>query len=133
MRVRYLLISVAVLFAAGVLTASSYAKTNPKTCVGMWLFDEGNGNIAKYSSENMNNGTLMNDPKWVDGKFGKALSFTGVDDYVVIPKGAAMLEQQFSQMSFAAWVYLTGQVSMKCPDFFGHEIDKVKKVFCVRL
>ena len=41
MKVRYLLIGVVVLYVAGVLTASSYAKIDPKTCVGAWLFDEG--------------------------------------------------------------------------------------------
>jgi hypothetical protein len=107
MKVRYLLIVVVVLFAAGVLIAPSYGKIDPHTCIGMWLFDEGSGNVAKDSSENKNDGTLMNDPKWVGGKFGKALSFAGVDDYVVIPKGAAVLEQQFSQMSLVAWVYPT--------------------------
>lgn len=106
MNARCLLIGVVLLFVA-VLTTSSYAKIDPKTCVGVWLFDEGDGNIAKDSSESKNDGTLMNDPKWVNGKFGKALSFAGVNDYVVIPKGAAVLEQQFSQMSLSAWVYPT--------------------------
>ena len=75
MRARYLLIGVAVLFAVSVLTASSYAKIDPKTCVGMWLFDEGKGDTAADSSGNKNDGTLKNNPKWVDGKLDKALSF----------------------------------------------------------
>jgi len=107
MKARYLLIGVVVLFVAGVSSTSSYAKIDPKTCVGMWLFDEGSGNTAKDSSGSKNDGTLMNDPKWVNGKFGKALSFEGANDYVVIQKGAAVLEQQFSQMSIVAYVYPT--------------------------
>ena len=71
-----------VLFIAGVLTVSSYARLDPKTIAGVWLLDESTGNTAKDSSRNENDGTLMNGPKRVDGKFGKALSFDGVDDYV---------------------------------------------------
>ena len=51
--------------------------------VGAWHFDEGQGNIAHDSSGNNNHGTIYG-AKWVDGKFGKALEFDGVDDYVEI-------------------------------------------------
>lgn len=37
---------------------------------GVWLFDEGKGNITEDLTGNGNNGTLMNDTEWVDGKFG---------------------------------------------------------------
>ena len=61
----------------------------------MWLtFDEGSGNIAYDYSGNGNNGTLYNGttvcggtngcPLWVNGKFGKAVSFDGVDDWIEI-------------------------------------------------
>jgi hypothetical protein len=82
MKIRCLSIGVVVLFVACVLTASSYAKIDPKTAVGAWLLDEGSGKIAKDSSGNKNDGTFMNSPKWVDGKFDKALEFDGVEDYV---------------------------------------------------
>ena len=61
----------------------------------LWLkFDEGAGTIAHDSSQYSNDGTLYNGsvscfggdcPTWVDGKFGKALSFDGVNDYVEVP------------------------------------------------
>ena len=46
--------------------------------LGMWLFDEGEGDIAKDSSANGNDGQI-NGAKWVDGKIGKALSFDGAE------------------------------------------------------
>jgi hypothetical protein len=62
----------------------------------LWLrMDEGSGTIAYDYSGYGNNGTLYNGtnicsnpptsgcPTWVDGKFGRALSFDGVDDYVI--------------------------------------------------
>ncbi len=62
----------------------SSAKIDFETCVGMWLFDEGRGDVAKDSSGTDNNGTIEGGAKWVDGKFGKALSLDGSDDYVEI-------------------------------------------------
>lgn len=43
--------------------------------IGVWLFDDGKGNIALDSSKNGNEGKLIDNPQWVDGKFGKALNF----------------------------------------------------------
>lgn len=63
----------------------SNAKIDPKTAVGIWLFDEGKGDKAKDASGNGNDGELMNAPKWVDGKFSKALEFDGTDDWVRVP------------------------------------------------
>ena len=103
MKVKYLLIGAAVLFVVGVLTASSYANLNPKTCVGVWLFDNSNGNVAVDSSGNKNDGTLMNGPKWTDGKFDKALSFDGVDDYISLP---ATTSTNWEGITLAAWVWL---------------------------
>jgi len=67
------------LFFAGM----SYAAIDPGTIAGLWLFDEGAGNVAEDSSGNGNDGTLTGDPQWIAGKFGKALEFNG-DDYVSV-------------------------------------------------
>lgn len=104
MKMKILLIITATLFATIVLTITSFAKIDPKTCVGLWLLDEGKGDTAKDLSGNNYDGTIKNSPKWIDGKFGKALDFTGVNDHISIPKGSALLEQQFSQMTMVAWV-----------------------------
>lgn len=42
-------------------------------------FDEGQGSVAKDSSGLGNDGKLVNNPQWVDGKFGKALYFSKTD------------------------------------------------------
>ncbi len=80
MKAGCLMIGVVVLFVTGLLTNSSYADISLEDAVGIWLFDEGNGDIAKDSSGNGNEGQIMNAPEWVDGKSGKALRFDGVDD-----------------------------------------------------
>ncbi len=61
-----------------VFASISTAAFDLETVVGMWLFDEGKGNIAADSSENGNDGKFENDPKWTkDGKFGSGLEFDG--------------------------------------------------------
>jgi len=78
-------------------------------------FDEGSGNIAYDYSGNGNNGTLYNGtnicggidacPLWVDGKFGKALQFDGVDDYVLIPHSSSLnLDGYTNSYSIEFWV-----------------------------
>ena len=103
MKARYLLIGVVVLFAVSVLTTQSHAKIDPKTIVGMWLFDEGNGDVAKDSSGNGNDGTLKG-PKWIDGKFGKALSFNGTSDYVNAGNKPITDPGGTNILSISAWV-----------------------------
>ena len=51
--------------------------------IGWWKFDETNGTLAYDSSGNGNDGNLTGGPTWATGKIGGALSFDGVDDYVV--------------------------------------------------
>ncbi len=55
----------------------SAAEVSVDDAIGIWLFDEGKGNVAKDSSPNGNDGELIAGPKWVEGKFGGALEFDG--------------------------------------------------------
>ncbi len=74
------------LFSLSVLfTPTATAEIDPDTLVGMWLFDEGNGKVATDASENGLEGELVDGPKWVNGKFGKALELDGSGAHVVIP------------------------------------------------
>jgi len=101
MRVKCVLITMVVLFAVGMLADLSYAKIDPKTAAGIWLFDEGSGNTARDSSVNKNNGTLKGGVKWVDGKFGKALEFDGKDGNVEVPDNDTL---NVTAVTLAAWV-----------------------------
>lgn len=103
MRLKFLSVGITFLFAFGVMAVSSYAKIDPKNCIGIWLFDEGSGDVAKDSSENKNDGKIVNGPKWVEGRFGKALSFDGVDDYVNLP---TIVSTNWQGMTLMAWVWL---------------------------
>ena len=64
------------------LTGKMSAEIDLESAIGIWLFDEGTGNIAKDTSGKGNHGKLMDNPKWVEGKFNTALEFDGNDDWV---------------------------------------------------
>ena len=78
--------------------AASAAAIDSQSVVGLWGFDEREGDLARDSSGRGNDGTLIGNPEWVEGKFGAALQFDGADDYVDcgnarilhIPKGSMM-------------------------------------------
>ena len=78
------LLCVSLMAISLMFVGASFAKIDFGDCVGMWLFDEGNGNKAKDSSGTGNDGKIEGGAKWVNGKFGKALSLDGSDDYVEI-------------------------------------------------
>jgi hypothetical protein len=114
MKSKCLLIGIFGLFVVGVLTTSSYARIDPKTVVGMWSFDEGRDDVAADSSANENDGTLQNGPEWTEGKFGEAIQFDGVDDYVDM--GNADHLSITGDFTFSMWVdiseYPTGWRNM---------------------
>jgi len=63
--------------------------------VAQWKMDEGEGRTVYDSTENNNDGTLIlagsaTSSAWVSGKYGGALSFDGVDDYVDCGTGASL-------------------------------------------
>lgn len=79
------LVAIFVCLSFSFIAGQTEAAIDPETLVDAWLFDEGNGEVAKDLSGNKLDGTLKDNPKWVDGKFGKALELDGVGAYVEIP------------------------------------------------
>jgi len=90
------------------LAGISDAKIDPKTAVGIWLFDEGSGDTAKDSSKNGNDGILIGSPEWVDGEFSKALKFDGASAYVEIGDNP-ILAPTTNLLTVVAWVFITGE------------------------
>ncbi len=71
--------------------------------VAVWHFDEGSGTTAYDSSGNGNDGTLINGTSWTTGKYGNALDFDGVDDYVSVPHDSSY--KISLPLTISLWMY----------------------------
>ena len=97
---RLTVIYISFLVVSLMFAGRSYAKIDAETIVGIWLFDEGRGDVAQDSSVNGNDGTL-NGPQWTnESKFGSALEFNGSDSYIEFATGESM---KTSHLTFMAW------------------------------
>jgi hypothetical protein len=76
----------------------------PADAVLILHFDEGSGAIANDESGYGNDGTIYG-AKWVEGKFGKALKFDGVDDYVDCGNDTSL---NLTDFSIEAWIKAEG-------------------------
>ena len=110
------LVCVSLIVISLMFTSIGNAKIDPKTIVGAWLFNEGSGNTAKDSSGKSNHGKLMNNPKWVKGKFGQALEFDGADDCVDCGNDSSLAPGSGSY-SVEAWFKTS---DAKHQDIFNH-------------
>ncbi|MFW0837855.1 MAG: DUF2341 domain-containing protein [Candidatus Komeilibacteria bacterium] len=76
--------------------------------VAYYNFDEKTGTTAYDKSGNGNNGTLTNmdaATDWVSGKYGSALDFDGVNDYVNIPDpGANSVFDVTQNLTISMWM-----------------------------
>lgn len=96
--------SVRMMRVAGIVLLTTLSMTvraalDADAIVGLWYFDEGKGDVAKDTSGKGNDAKLMKEPKWVDGKFGKALEFAfATGNYAIAPI------QQSADLTIAAWV-----------------------------
>jgi hypothetical protein len=109
MKVLCSLIAAISVISAGVFTSSSYARVDPESVVGIWLFDEGEDDTAYDASGAKHDGEILGNVKWVDGKFGKALDFPGAPgSFVSIPD-----EEKLNLVTWSviAWVKINKGVS----------------------
>jgi len=99
-------ILVGVIFVAGFANPNdALAASRINSLVGYWAFDEGEGETAKDYSGSENDAVLKGGPEWVDGKFGNALAFDGIDDSVEAPNMAGIAA--FDEGTIELWVKLT--------------------------
>ena len=105
-------VSVSVLVAFCLLTSLVGPAMAASGEVLVLHFDEGSGTIARDSSGYGNDGTIYG-ATWVDGKYGKALWFDGVDDYVTVGNDATL---NFGTNSFSASVWVKSNEASNAHD-----------------
>jgi hypothetical protein len=90
------------LFSFVLVLSLALTSTTQAELVGWWRLDEGTGTVASDLSGYGNDGTLQSDPQWVNGKYGMALQFDGVDDYVEIPHADILTVD--NEVTVMAWI-----------------------------
>lgn len=93
--------TVTIIILTVILTALAVAFVKAKT-LALWLFDERQGDVAKDSSGNGNDGKI-NGAKYVPGKYGTALKFEG-DDFVDIGLPKSLQEGIVDAFTAEVWV-----------------------------
>jgi hypothetical protein len=88
---------------AGVGSASAQLSC-PADMVSYWKFDEGSGLIAN-DSVGGNQGGLLGAPAWTSGSVGGALSFDGIDDFVVTGNNPSL--NFANQLTMEAWINIS--------------------------
>lgn len=84
--------------SAGPFTPDAYT-------MALWHCNEGSGSILHDSSPNGNDGTISG-ATWSSGRFGGALQFDGIDDFVRVAHQASL--DYPGQITIDAWVNLQG-------------------------
>ena len=98
------------------LTVYTYAEIDLETARGIWLLDEGEGNVINDMSGNENHGELQGG-EWVDGPDGPALSLNGQNDRVIIQDSDSLyLEEAWT---ITSWVFVNA-----AENGFGHILGK---------
>jgi len=72
--------------------------------VAYWSFNEGSGEVLNDQSGNGNDGQINGKPKWVEGKFGKAIEFDGVDDFVLVKNHDSYNFGKGDSFSISLWI-----------------------------
>ena len=95
-------IFVCAIFLLGLVVNYSYAKIDPDRIVGIWLLDEGKGDVAEDASENGREGTITQG-QWEEGQFDGALEIKK-GGTVTIPLGKGIIEDK---VTFTLWLQFT--------------------------
>ncbi|RLG27662.1 hypothetical protein DRO03_11615 [Methanosarcinales archaeon] len=99
----WILLVIVVIALAG-LPAGVQAEGDDDGLVAEWHFDEGSGSVLADSSGNGNDG-VIHGATWVEGEYGGALSFDGVDDYVNCGNDGS-LKRSNTDFTIEAWIKL---------------------------
>ena len=111
-----ILTCLAILTISLTLTIHTYAEIDLETARGIWLLDEGEGNVINDMSGNENDGELQGG-EWVDGPDGPALSLNGQNDRVIIQDSDSLyLEEAWT---ITSWVFVNA-----AENGFGHILGK---------
>ena len=133
MKTRFILTCISLIGIGAILIGTNgAARINVEDTMGIWLFDEGEGDkVLEYTGngidgtfvnnpEGVVDGELANDPEWVDGKFGKAVSLNGSTNYIELNNS---LNVETSH-SISVWVN-PGETQNEYADVLGNHMGGI--------
>ncbi|MHA1289089.1 MAG: LamG domain-containing protein [Candidatus Thorarchaeota archaeon] len=85
-------------------------------------FEEGTGTVTYDESPYGNDGTIYG-ATWVDGKYGKALSFDGTDDYIRLTG----FQTVYTPITLSAWIYINEAPASWCAIIY-KDVDDVSAI-----
>ncbi len=113
---RFVIAGLAIIALSLTSVGQTQADIDFETARGIWLLDEGDGDVANDSSGNENHGELQG-CEWVDGPDGSALSLDGNNDRVIIPDSDSLyLEEAWT---ITAWTFVNDS-----ENGYGHILGK---------
>jgi len=83
------------------LASNAFARIDPESLAGLWLFEEGGGDIAEDSSGKGNHGAITGPIEWVDGKFGQGMEFNGTNTWVEIQSSDTLVLEELTMVAWA--------------------------------
>ncbi len=102
--IRLAMVYICLLIVVQISVSNSHADVDPNSIVGLWLLDEGSGDVINDISGNGNDGTIEG-AKWVDGVSGSALEFDGAS-HVEIP-ASETTDDYVDGFTYLLWVQPT--------------------------
>ncbi|MBN1176841.1 MAG: LamG domain-containing protein [Dehalococcoidales bacterium] len=121
-RTLIIILSTAVLLSLLVIPVTIAGASGDAPAVAVWHLNESSGTTAADSSGNNNHGTLNNMDTatcWVSGKYGNALNFDGVDDYVNFGSDDSL--ELIDELTITLWVNRADKTTFE--RFLSHSID----------
>jgi hypothetical protein len=103
-RITVVCVSLVVLWS--ILAGSGHAAIDPESIIAIWTFEEGRGEDVKDVSGNGNDGVVLGKPRWVNGKFGMALSLDGQGNVVQIDQFGNVAPTK--EVTITIWVLVNG-------------------------
>ncbi|MFQ6043984.1 MAG: LamG-like jellyroll fold domain-containing protein [Candidatus Poribacteria bacterium] len=105
---RLIIVCMSIIFISLIFTYFVEARVDPETAVGVWLFDKPKVDTVEDISGKGNDGIVKSPPKWIDGKFGKAVEFAGSGQKIEVPDSDSL---NFGQESFSVVVWFNFKAS----------------------
>jgi PKD repeat protein len=97
---------------SGYITVSSGSSGGTSGLVAAYNFEEASGTTVTDASGKGNNGTISGAVRDTGGKYGKALSFDGSNDWVTVNDSSSL--DLTNGMTLQAWVYPTDSSGWRC-------------------